>query len=120
MLVWERLVMPDGASLELDNAPATDAAGYAGVADGVDFRTWQLLRGIGMSTLLGVGTELTLGEGESDLVRALRESIQSNADRAGQKIVERNLDVAPTLTVRLGFPVRVLVHKDLVLPQWRG
>ena len=120
MLVWERLVMPDGASLELDNAPATDAAGYAGVADGVDFHTWQLLRGIGMSTLLGVGTELTLGDSESDLVRALRESIQSNADRAGQKIVERNLDIAPTLTVRLGFPVRVLVHKDLVLPQWRG
>ena len=120
MLLWERLVLPDGSSIALDNAPATDAAGYSGVADGVDFHTWQLLRGIGMSTLLGVGTELTLGDREGNLIRALRESVQTNADRAGQKIVERNLDIAPTITVRPGFPVRVLVHKDLVLPPWRG
>ena len=112
--------MPDGSSISLDNAPATDAGGYSGLADGVDFHTWQLLRGIGLSTLLGVGTELTLGEGEADLVRALRESVQSNADRAGQKIVERNLDIAPTIVIRPGFPVRVLVHKDLVLRPWRG
>jgi type IV secretion system protein TrbI len=120
MLVWERLILPDGSSLTLDNAPAADAAGYAGVADRVDFHTWRLLKGIGLSTLLGVGTELTVGRGETDLVRALRESIQANADRAGQKIVERNLDIAPTITVRPGYPVRVLVHKDLVLPPWRG
>jgi type IV secretion system protein VirB10 len=120
MLVWERLVMPNGASIALDNAPATDAAGYAGLSDRVDFHTWQLLKGIGFSTLLGVGTELSFGGAEPDLVRALRESVQSNADRAGQKIVERNLEVAPTITVRPGFPVRVLIHKDLVLPPWTG
>lgn len=120
LLVWERLVMPDGASIALDNAPATDAKGYAGLSDAVDFHTWQLLRGIGMSTLLGIGTELTFGDGEANLIRALRESIQTNADRAGQKIVERNLDIAPTITVRPGFPVRVLVQKDLVLPPWKG
>lgn len=120
MLVWKRLILPDGSSLALDNAPATDSAGYSGVADGVDFHTWQLLKGIATSTLLGVGTEVRFGSSESGLVGALRESIQTNADRAGQKIVERNLDVAPTITVRPGFPLRVLIHKDLVLPPWRG
>lgn len=120
MVLWERLVMPDGASIALDNAPATDATGFAGLSDRVDFHTWRLLEGIALSTLLGVGTELTFGDGEADLVRALRESVQSNTDRAGQKIVERNLDLAPTITVRPGYPVRVLVHKDLVLPPWRG
>jgi type IV secretory pathway VirB10-like protein len=120
LLVWQRLVFPDGSSLELDNLPATDSAGYAGVADRVDFHTWRLLRGIGLSTLLGVGTQLTLGGNEADLVRALRESSQANADRAGQRIVERNLDIQPTIRVRPGFPLRVLVHKDLVLPPWRG
>ena len=119
MLVWERLVMPNGASLALDNALVTDAAGYAGLSDGVDFHTWRLLRGIGPSTLLGVGTKLSFGDGEGDL-RALRESIQSNADRLGQKVVERNLDIHPTFTVRPGFPVRVLVRKDFVLSRWRG
>jgi type IV secretion system protein VirB10 len=119
MVVWNRLVMPDGGSISLDDAPATDAAGYAGLADGVDFHSARLLRGIGLSTLLGVGTELSLGRGEDELARALRDSIQGNADRAGQKIVERNLDVAPTVTVRPGYPVRVLVHRDLVLEPWR-
>jgi type IV secretion system protein TrbI len=120
LLVWERLVLPDGSSIQLDNIPATDAQGYAGVRDRVDFHTWRLLRGIGLSTLLGVGTQLTFGSEEADLVRALRESTQQNADRAGQRIVERNLDIQPTLRVRPGFPLRVVVHKDLILRPWRG
>jgi len=120
LVVWQRIVFPDGSSIQLDNLPATDTLGYAGVADRVDFHTWRLLRGIGLSTLLGVGTQLTFGGNEADLVRALRESMQSNADRAGQRIVERNLDIQPTIRVRPGYPMRVLVHKDLVLRPWRG
>ena len=120
LLIWQRIVFPDGSCISLDNLPATDTAGYAGVADRVDFHTWRLLRGIGLSTLLGVGTQLTFGSSEADLVRALRESAQQNGDRAGQRIVERNLDIQPTISVRPGFPVRVLVHKDLVLRPWRG
>ena len=120
MLVWERLVMPDGSSLALDNAPATDAAGYAGIADSVDFHTWRLLEGVGLSSLLGVGTEMRFGRARSGLVEALRDTVQTNADRTGQRLVERNLDIAPTIIVRPGFPVRVLVHKDLVLPPWEG
>jgi type IV secretory pathway VirB10-like protein len=120
LLVWQRIVFPGGSSIQLDNLPATDSQGYAGVRDRVDFHTWRLLRGIGLSTLLGVGTQLTFGGEEADLVRALRESTQTNADRAGQRIVERNLDLQPTIRVRPGFPLRVLVHKDLVLAPWRG
>jgi type IV secretory pathway VirB10-like protein len=120
LLIWQRVVFPDGSSIQLDNMPATDTEGYAGVADRVDFHTWRLLRGIGLATLLGVGSQLTFGGEESDLVRALRESGQQNADRAGQRIVERNLDIQPTIRVRPGFPLRVVVHKDLVLAPWRG
>jgi type IV secretion system protein VirB10 len=119
LLIWQRMVLPDGSSISLDNMPATDSAGYAGVADRVDFHTWRLLKGIGMSTLLGVGTQLSLGSSESDLVRAIREAAQQNGDRAGQHIVERNLDIQPTIRVRPGFPLRVLVNRDLVLRPWR-
>jgi type IV secretion system protein VirB10 len=120
LLVWQRIVLPDGASLELDNMPATDLAGYSGLEGRVDFHTWRLLKGIGLSTLLGVGTELSLGEGESDIVRAIRESAQQNAARAGDQITQRNLDIQPTLRVRPGWPVRAIVHKDLVLRPWSG
>jgi type IV secretion system protein VirB10 len=118
LLVWQRIVLPDGSSLSLDNMPATDLSGYAGVEDRVDFHTWRLLKGIALSTLLGVGTELTLGSGESDLVRALRESTQQNAARAGDQITQRNLDVQPTIRVRPGWPLRAIIHKDLVLRPW--
>ena len=120
LLVWQRLVLPDGSSVRLDNVPATDLSGYAGLEDEVDFHTWRLLKGIALSTLLGVGTELSLGSGESDLVRAVRESTQQNAARAGDQITSRNLDVRPTLTVRPGWPLRAVIHKDLVLRPWRG
>lgn len=120
LLVWQRIVLPDGSSIRLDNMPATDLSGYAGVADQVDFHTWRLLKGIALSTLLGVGTELSFGSAESDLVRAVRESTQQNAARAGDQMTSRNLDVQPTITVRPGWPLRAIIHKDLVLRPWRG
>jgi type IV secretion system protein VirB10 len=120
LLVWRRIVLPDGSSIQIDNLPATDAAGYAGLEDEVDFHTWRLIKGVVLSTLLGVGTELSLGGEESDLVRALRESTQQNANRAGQRITERNLNIQPTITVRPGWPLRVIVHQDLVLRPYRG
>jgi len=119
LVVWQRIVLPNGASLRLDNVPATDPGGYAGLADKVDFHTWRLLKGIALATLLGVGTELSV-TGESDLVEALRESAQSNTARAGDRITQRNLDIAPTITIRPGAAVRLVVHKDLVLEPWHG
>lgn len=79
LIVWKRIIRPDGSSILIENLLATDAAGYAGLKDQVDFHTWRLLKGIVLSTLLGVGTELTFSEDESDLVKALRESSQDTA-----------------------------------------
>jgi type IV secretion system protein TrbI len=120
LLVWQRVIMPDGSSIEIDNLPATDTAGYAGLEDKVDFHTWQLIKGVALATLLGVGTELSLGDNESDLVKAIRESAQQNVSRAGQRITEKNLNVQPTITVRPGWPLRVVVHKDLVLRPYQS
>lgn len=120
LVVWQRIVFPNGSSIRIDNVPATDMAGYAGLADKVDAHTWQLLKGVALSTLLGVGTELGLGTSESDLVRALRESVQQGTSRAGDQIVTRNLNVQPTIKVRPGWPLRVVVHKDIVLAPWPG
>lgn len=120
LLVWQRIVLPDGSSIRLDNVPATDVSGFAGLEDKVDFHEWRLLKGIALSSLLGVGSELGYGGDDRDLVRALRQSAQQNGARAGEQIVSRNLDVQPTLTVRPGWPVRAILHKDLVLKPWRG
>jgi type IV secretion system protein VirB10 len=113
LIVWQRIIMPDGSSLRIDNVPATDPSGYAGLQDKVDFHTWQLLKGVVLSTMLGVSSELALS-GQSDLVQALRMSTQDNVARAGDQITQRNLGIQPTITIRPGAPVRLVVHKDLV------
>ena len=119
LVVWQRIIMPDGSSVVIENLPATDTAGYAGLEDEVDFHTWRLVKGIVLSTLLGVGTEFTFGEEESDLVRALRGSTQDSANQVGQRITERNLNIQPTITVRPGWPLRIIVNKDMVLRPYR-
>jgi type IV secretion system protein VirB10 len=119
LVIWQRLVMPDGASLRLDNMPAADPSGYAGLVDKVDYHTGRLLKGVAIATLLGVGTELSIN-GESDLVQAIRESGQTNVARAGDQITQRNLDIQPTITVRPGAPVSLVVRQDLFLKPWKG
>jgi len=114
LVVWQRLIFPDGSSIVIDNLPATDTGGYAGLADEVDLHTWKLLKGVALATVLGVGSQLAFGSTNSDLVMALRESTQSTTNRAGQRLIERNLNVQPSITVRPGWPLRVIVHKDLV------
>ena len=118
LIVWQRIVMPDGRSIRIDNVPATDPSGYAGLADKVDRHTWSLLKGVAISTMLGVGANLTF-TGESDLVQAIRESTQQNVSRAGDQITSRNLQIQPTITIRPGAPVRLVVHRDLILAPWK-
>jgi len=118
LIVWQRIMLPDGSSLRIDNVPATDASGYAGLQDKVDFHTWALLKGVALATLLGVGSEMTV-TGESDLVQAIRESTQQNVSRAGDQITSRNLNIQPTITIRPGANVLLVVHKDLILRPWQ-
>ena len=120
LVVWQRIILPDGSSIVIDNLPATDTGGYAGLADEVDLHTWKLLKGVALATVLGVGSQLAFGSSDSDLVKALQQSTQSTTNRAGQRLVERNLNVQPTITVRPGWPLRVIVHKDLVLRPYRA
>lgn len=120
VLAWNRLLFPDGSSVGLGAMPATDAAGFSGLADRVDFHGWRLLKGVLLSSLLGVGGELATHGDDRDLVRAIRESAGRNGSQAGERIVSRDLEVRPTLTVRPGWPVRAILHRDLVLEPWRG
>ena len=114
LVIWQRLIRPDGYSLVIDNLPATDEGGYAGLEDQVDYHTWSLLKGVALASLLGVGSQLTIGNSQNDLISALQQSAIKNTDQAGQQFVQRQLDVQPTLTVRPGWPLRIIVHKDLV------
>ena len=119
LVVWQRIVLPDGSSLGLDNVPASDASGYSGLADKVDGHSWALLKGVVISTLLGVGSELQFSR-QGGLAQAIRQSGQQNVAHAGDQLTSKTLNVQPTITIRPGTPVRLVVQKDLVLAPWRG
>jgi type IV secretion system protein VirB10 len=86
--------------------------------DAVDWHWRRIVAGAALSTLIGVGAELAApnrSDADGRIVIATRESVQDTVNQVGQQITRRNLDLQPTLTVRAGFPVRVMVNRDLVL-----
>lgn len=125
LLVWPRLIMPNGRSIVLERQPGADTAGYAGLEDEVDNHWGALFKAALLSTLLGVGSELGAGSdsgtgNNGGLIQALRLGTSDSLNQTGQKVVQRNLNIQPTLTIRPGFPVRVIVNRDLVLEPYKG
>ena len=117
--------MPNGRSIVLERQPGTDTAGYAGLEDEVDNHWGALFKAALLSTLLGVGSELGAGSdsgtgNNGGLIQALRLGVSDSLNQTGQKIVQRNLNVQPTLTIRPGFPVRVIVNRDIILMPYKG
>jgi type IV secretion system protein VirB10 len=115
LLVWNRLIFPNGNSIVLERQPGADASGFSGLEDGVDYHWMRLAGAAALSTILGVGTQLGTTGNDSQLIQALRQGGANSVNQTGQQIVQRNLNLQPTLTIRPGFPVRVIVTRDLVL-----
>ena len=114
LVAWTRIIFPNGNSIQLDNLPAVDGQGFAGLKDKVDRHTWQFMKGAVLSSLLSVGSELS-SDDEGRLARALQNAGQDTANIAGQRIIERNLNIQPTLSVRPGWRFSIIVSKDLIL-----
>jgi type IV secretory pathway VirB10-like protein len=123
LLVWTRLIMPNGRSIVLERQQGADAGGYSGLEDEVDNHWGELFKAALLSTVLGVGAEVGSGADTGNntaILQALRLGAANSLNQTGQQLVRRNLNIQPTLTVRPGFPVRVLVNRDLVLEPYRG
>src|SRR5207248_3759997 len=98
LMVWTRLIMPNGRSIVLERQPGADTAGYAGLHDEVDLHWGELFKAALLSTLLGVGAELgsTSGTGNNgDIIQALRRGSSDSLNQTGQTTVQRNLNIQP-------------------------
>lgn len=122
-VVWQRVILPDTSSFALDNLAGSDAAGHAGLEDGVDWHWDRIVAGAAMTSLLGIGAELASpskrGDGDRIII-AGRDSLQDTVNQVGQEVTRRNLDIQPTLTQRPGLPLRVIVNRDLVLRPYQS
>jgi type IV secretion system protein TrbI len=99
LLVWTRIIMPDGNSIVLERQPGADAQGYAGLEDEVDNHWGMLFKAAVLSTLLSVGAEAGTSQNENNLVQAIRSGASNSISQTGQQIVQRQLNIQPTLTI---------------------
>lgn len=120
LLVWNRLIMPNGRSIVLERQPGADTEGYAGLEDQVDYHWGMLFKAAILSTVLSVGSEVGMSNNGNSLVQAIQQGGSQGVNQVGQQVVSRSLNIQPTITIRPGFPVRVIVNHDLVLEPYQG
>lgn len=120
LLGWQRIIFPDGRSLDIGNMPGTDQGGYSGVTDEVNN---HYLRLFGSSILLSVisaggawAADRTSNSDDSkSFSNELASSSGSQMSQTSSELIKKNMNIAPTLTVRPGFRINVMVTKDITV-----
>ncbi|MDX2274350.1 MAG: TrbI/VirB10 family protein [Hyphomonadaceae bacterium] len=119
LLSWTRLILPNGWSINLENMDASDPSGASGLTDRTDNHLDRLAAAIALSSIISVGANEAEDNESSGLMPSLGDAAAQQAAQTGSRIVDRELTVRPTLRIRAGAPVRVLVSRDLVLRPYR-
>ena len=121
LIVWQRIVLPNGESIALENMPGVDLSGSAGLRDKTNYHSLQLLRGVVLSAVFGAGTAIVTYEkdGNNDYVKEAGRGAGENIDTIGQKMADKDLNRQPTIEIRQGYKFNILVHKDMILKPYR-
>jgi len=123
LIVWNRLLLPNGQSINLQTMPGVDAQGQAGFHDQVDQHLQKLFTGVLLTSILSSGAQLAQPAQSNTLFTAptvgqtLAQNLGTSIANTGNSLLEKNLNVQPTLTIRPGYLFNILVTKDLVFPE---
>ena len=119
---WTRMIFPNGYSLDLQNLSGVDQSGYTGLKDRVNNHTGKLVTGIFLTSVLGAGVEMAQGSSNNDnptYDELAAQGASQALQQAGNKIVQKDLDVQPTLEIRPGFLFNLFVDKDFILKPYQ-
>ena len=122
LVCWNRLIRPDGISISLECMPGADLSGYSGFADDVDHHWWRILTGVAIGSLISAGAQSTQGSVagfQPSLPQLWVTGAAGGVNQATQQLTQKNLQIQPTIKIRPGFSVNVLVTKDIVLPPFK-
>jgi type IV secretion system protein TrbI len=115
LVVWTRLILPNGRSIVLERLTGADPQGFAGLEDEVDQHWGQMFMGGLLSMILGIGSQAGATNNDTAIAQAIRQGGSNTSSQIGQQLVGRDLNIQPTLTIRPGAPTVIIVKKDLVL-----
>ncbi len=122
MIAWQRLVFPDNKTLDLGSMPGADLGGYSGFADKVNNHWWKLISSAFMMSGITAGISIATDDNSDDDDNdsnnsAVRDELTRNmATQLGEvitKVIEKNLNISPTIEIRPGYQFNVTVTKDL-------
>jgi type IV secretion system protein VirB10 len=123
LIVWSRIIMPNGMSIDLGSMEGADPSGASGLHDRVNNHFGRLAEGILISTLLSVGsaaaTDAQSRSTGATVINAGASGASAEASNVGTRITERDLGLQPTIEIRAGVALRVIVSRDLVLEPYR-
>ena len=121
LIVWQRIVLPNGESISLENMLGVDLSGSAGLRDKTNYHSLQLLRGVVLSAVFGAGTAIVTYEkdGDNNYMSEAGRGAGENIDTIGQKMADKDLNRQPTIEIRQGNKFNILVHKDMILKPLR-
>jgi type IV secretion system protein VirB10 len=122
LVVWNRLILPNGSSIDLEGMPGSDGTGAAGLEDEVDHHRWQFAGALAISTLLSLGPSVITALADSGnngsgttVFAGPASTLGSNTSQVGENLLNRELNRPNTITVRPGWPLNVLINRDLVM-----
>ncbi len=120
-VAFHRLIMPDGYSINLDQFKGLNQIGDAGLRDQVNN---HYLRIFGASLAIGAlgavaeaGTGGTFNASGADL---MRQGFAQSMAQSSERILDKFLNILPTVTIREGHRVKVYLSGDLVMPDYNN
>lgn len=122
-IIWTRMILPNGDSMILPNFGAADNIGQSGLKDKVRSHyarvVWTSILGAAMSA--GVASAgKSRGERESEFAEDARAQAANNITGTIDRVVDKNLDIQPTIMIRPGFKFNIIIDKDIVLKPYVG
>ena len=122
LIVWTRLIFPNGDSIDLEGMDGVDLSGYAGLTDKVNNHYAKLITGVVLSSILSATAKVAAGNNEAGTATYAQQAASGAAEQVnavGSKIADKSLNVQPTIEVRPGHKFNVFVNKDLILRRYK-
>lgn len=121
-IVWQRLILPNGKSIDLGDEAGVDAAGAVGLEGRVDRRLGALVTATlfgGAVTTLGQAARDGQGRGGGSFLGDAGDAAAIEGARVGGRLIDRELGVRPAVRVAAGSRVQVMITRDLVLEPYQ-
>lgn len=120
LIAWSRLIFPNGTSFDLLGMPGTDLAGRSGLHDQVDNHYMRIFGSSMMLSIFGAAGQLSQPQTNNgqqlSTQQILYGAIGQQMSQTAAQMMEKNLNIQPTLNIRQGAKFNVLLTRDLVLP----